>query len=372
MGVRIARTLGAGVGLGAILLLLLSPILQTSVSAQVDLAKIYREVSRTMPGITMDMLEKAAREGGLTIYWFNDPPCIQNATKAFQDIFPFVKRADLYTSSGGPLYEKWIAEARARANVADTYISGLQTQADAIVDEGLVMNYEISSAQYYPKEYSRKGYYYPYVMAGPVIAWNPTLVSDDDAALFKTWDGLLDPRLGKYRFGTTDIAAVNNVQLGYYYFLKQHGLRGLQRLASLRPRVYSGSAVAASAVASGEVAVHFPGPESLALNLFMKSAPIRFVVPRPTLALPYLAMIPRDAPHPNTAKLWMEFVFSARGQLQWARSCYPSFRVGDSREELRKAPWYQRAGQPYWKYDAKQWTAALPGLIEEWDRLFRR
>jgi putative spermidine/putrescine transport system substrate-binding protein len=48
--------------------------------------------------------------------------------------------------------------------------------------------------------------------------------------------------------------------------------------------------------------------------------PIEVVIPKSgTLAGPYVMAISAYAPHPNCAKLWMEFLFSDEGQIDWLR-----------------------------------------------------
>ena len=53
---------------------------------------------------------------------------------------------------------------------------------------------------------------------------------------------------------------------------------------------------------------------------------LRFYIPEgtPPIAGVYIQAISAYAPHPNAAKLWMEFLYSDEGQLLWMKGyCHP-------------------------------------------------
>jgi ABC-type Fe3+ transport system substrate-binding protein len=92
--------------------------------------------------------------------------------------------------------------------------------------------------------------------------------------------------------------------------------------------------------------------------------PTRVAVPGQAIA--------RDAPHPNAAKLFQEFIFSKVGQTIMATIQLPSFTMGDLRKHA-KEPWYSLP--PVYKYDMEKVYQSMRGpnsLVEQWNKIFRK
>ncbi len=84
----------------------------------------------------------------------------------------------------------------------------------------------------------------------------------------------------------------------------------------------------AATIASGEtpIVVRWDYLALVDRDNFAGNPNIEFVIPEdaPPLAGVYLQAISAYAPHPNAAKLWMEFLYSDEGQLLWLKGyCHP-------------------------------------------------
>ncbi len=99
--------------------------------------------------------------------------------------------------------------------------------------------------------------------------------------------------------------------------------------------------------------------------------PIEVVIPESgRLGGVYLQAISAYAPHPNAAKLWMEFLYSDEGQLLWMEGyCHP-IREQDMRERgvipdelLSRLPDVSGAQFP----SVLQQEAATSLIAEQWD-----
>ena len=102
--------------------------------------------------------------------------------------------------------------------------------------------------------------------------------------------------------------------------------------------------------------------------------PVEIVVPKSgVLAGVYVQAISAYAPHPNAAKLWMEYLYSDEGQLGWLKGyCHPArFNAmaaagkipGDLLEALPPAESYEAAVFP----TIDQVNANKAAVVEGWD-----
>ena len=87
----------------------------------------------------------------------------------------------------------------------------------------------------------------------------------------------------------------------------------------------------------------------------------------------YIQAISAYAPHPNAAKLWMEYLYSDEGQLGWLEGLLPPDplqRPGQGRQDPRGAAGQAAAGRNYAKAvfpTLEQQNAAKKVITKEWD-----
>jgi putative spermidine/putrescine transport system substrate-binding protein len=128
-----------------------------------------------------------------------------------------------------------------------------------------------------------------------------------------------------------------------------------------------------SLVAKGETPLRITWDyNALAANdQFAGNPPLEIVIPKTgRFAGVYLQAISAYAPHPNAAKLWMEFLYSDEGQLLWMEGyCHP-IREADLKargvvpEDLaKKLP--DVSGAVFPSYD--QLTKAKELITKQWD-----
>jgi iron(III) transport system substrate-binding protein len=92
------------------------------------------------------------------------------------------------------------------------------------------------------------------------------------------------------------------------------GMDYVRKLAALKPDVRQGHVLLASLVAAGDVQIGLTAYNSNVLPLKRKGAPIDFVPVQPVVARPQGIGVARNAPHPNAALLFTDFVLSPEGQ----------------------------------------------------------
>ena len=97
-------------------------------------------------------------------------------------------------------------------------------------------------------------------------------------------------------------------------------MRYMQALANQNPNFREGHTLMAQLVAAGEhkigISLYAPRIE----DLKAKGAPIEWVRTDPVIGFLYLVGIAERAPHPNAAKLFLDFALSKEGQTEISRA----------------------------------------------------
>lgn len=92
------------------------------------------------------------------------------------------------------------------------------------------------------------------------------------------------------------------------------GMDYFRKLSAMRPDIRDGHVLLASLVAAGEVPVGLSMYASNIVPLMRKGAPIDFVPVQPVVARPQGIGVMKNAPHPNAARLFADYVLSPEGQ----------------------------------------------------------
>ncbi|MDQ6618924.1 MAG: extracellular solute-binding protein [Pseudomonadota bacterium] len=143
-----------------------------------------------------------------------------------------------------------------------------------------------------------------------VVAYNTQKVKREEIP--KSYEGFLDPKWkGRIGIEATDsewMAAI----------VKQWGdARGMgffRQLADMKPDMRKGHILLAELVVAGEVQVGLSVYNANAESMKRRGGPIDWVPVEPVIARPQGLGIARNAPHPNAALLFADFVISPEGQ----------------------------------------------------------
>ncbi len=92
------------------------------------------------------------------------------------------------------------------------------------------------------------------------------------------------------------------------------GMELMRKLSALQPSLRKGHVLLASLVAAGDVQVGLAMYNSNIETLKRKGAPIDYVPVQPVVARPQGIGVAKNAPHPNAAQLFEEYVVSPEGQ----------------------------------------------------------
>lgn len=271
------------------------------------------ENPRQMQGFkTCADVEKAEQEGAFVLY---SPDVEQGTVKileAFESAFPKIKTSYIRLQTGA-LYAKLMAERQAGSNLVDAVIlSDVGLALDFQKRGGYAAYLSPEMAAYKPDYQSQPAGFWTWssiIMAG--IAYNPNFVTAEEAP--KDWPELLDPKWT----GELNMKSSNSgLQHLTWYELKQlYGEDFWEKFAKQKPRAFDSYVQQYDRLVNGEDLIVTNAQYSGYLEFKRKGAPVAFVPPKSGLpAGPEVLGVVSDAPHPQAARLFVDWLLSPVGQ----------------------------------------------------------
>jgi iron(III) transport system substrate-binding protein len=328
------------------------------------------------PGMAADIIPAAAKEGKIMLYCLNSS-CPPELSAEFQKTFPFIK-VETYKATGGALAERLTSEVRANRAISDIWMNSSPAVANRFVKEGMLANYTPVTGTNVPAKWRRDGYWYGVGLLHMGIAWNTEKVTPEEAAWLDkvtTWDQVANP-IFKGRSAMAHVRAGGTAQVPYAYFRDKLSPQFLDKLNdTLAPVIYESSNPMGERLVAGEYAYlpHTPTDIGSVATYFKNGAPVRWRYPEPSLALPYLAAMTKNAPHPNAAKLFMNWSSSLAGQSAWVNITGLAPMRPDVKDDrpFTKTPWF-RAPKTYWEVDWDKLDADMPAMTADFKRVFKK
>ncbi len=276
-------------------------------------ASVACDNPRQMDGFkTCADVAKAEQEGALVVY-STDPEAAAEAELAkFHAVFPKIRMNYLRIQAGG-LYAKLLAERQGNAYLADVAQLSDMSFALDFQKRGGYMQYVSPEMAAYKTEYksSPEGYWTWGSLVVAAIAYNPTLVSADEAP--RTWQDAMDP---KWTDAISVKVSISGLQHVTWYVLRQlYGNDFWAKLAPLKPHAFNSYVQQFDRLVSGQDKVALTAQYSGYLTMKAKGAPVVFVYPPDgVVASPQPWGIVKEAPHPAAAQLFMDWFLSVPGQ----------------------------------------------------------
>lgn len=297
------------------------------------------------------------KEREVTLYtshtWFN------TLARAFEKKYPFIKVA--VWRSDSPVVTKRLTEeytaGRHVADVVDTLLGPLKL----LHNEGIFQEYYSPEHRFYTDEVKTKGkaggvYFVAERAVYNSLGFNTSLVSVADAP--KTLKDLIDPKLK----GKMSIAGSSTGSRWVGALLETMGREFLEKLTQQDIRIHNIAPVAlAGLVVGGEVPL---SPTLIDSNIFVakqKGAPVEWRPLEPVLAYVGYAGLPKRAPHPHAALLFLDYVYSREGQELMMEGGLRSAREGIGAREFKTID-----------LDAKYPVEELERKLAEWEKLLHQ
>ncbi len=279
-----------------------------------------RKVTKVLDFETAADVAKAEQEGAL-LFYTNDSENAGAALMAeFNKDFPKIKTSYVRAQTGA-LYSKILAERSAgRFDVDVIQFSEIGTAID-FQKRGGYLNHASPEAANYKAEYlsSPPGDYFIDGMTFAGIAYNTNKVKKEDAP--KNWKDLLNPR---WRNVMSTKQATSGMQFVEWYELRRlYGDEYWKAFSKQLPHGFDSRAQLFDRLAKGDDSVSALAEWAGYVLYHERKAPIAFVAPDDGLpATPVIAGAVSKCPHPEAARLLIDWLMSTRGQSFYQNNKY--------------------------------------------------
>jgi iron(III) transport system substrate-binding protein len=314
---------------------------------------------------TCSDVAKAEQEGEVVIYATNPEQAELKVLARFSEMFPKIKPTYLRLQAGA-LMAKVQSERQAQTYLVD---------AMQISDMGMILDFQKKNgySHYVSPEMSEidKAYksepegYWTWAAIGPAgIAYNPTTVTADEAP--KTWEEMLDPKWA----GTVTVKVSNSgLQHVSWYELRQlYGADYWKKFAALKPRAFDSYVQQYDRLVNQQDKIIHTAQYSGYLEWKAKGAPVGFNVPPDGMpGTPETWGLVADGPHPNAARLFIDWFLSPVGQKAMEEALY----LHSMRPDVPGPP----GGLPIKEIrlllpeDWQAFQKSRPEFQREWDRI---
>jgi iron(III) transport system substrate-binding protein len=258
------------------------------------------------------LFQAARKEGSVVWYTSLALPSSTAISHAFKQKYTGID-VELHRTGSQRVLQRFMQEAASGIKNGDIVHTSDAGNFELLKDKGMLLKFTPQGVSTFPDGFKDKaGFYYGMRATLSVIAYNPKIVADKDAP--KTWKELLNSKWngkmvtahpGYSGIIMTHVLALVNLY-GWDYF---------RDLAKNKLHIVQSANDPAGVVASGERPVGVNGAEYFYYKTQKQGNPVKIIYPKEGVPLVVSPVaIAKDAPHPNAAKLFIEFIFSKESQ----------------------------------------------------------
>lgn len=322
---------------------------------------LYGQLSPALAAPDPALVAAAEKEGQLVIY--GDLFTVQIMVKGFNAIYPKI-RVTTATGDAWQILNRFIAENQAGRPVMDVFWQAEDTIITA--DEaGSLAPIEFSEkASLLPSAVPAKGNYFRGNGQLCLFAWNKGQVGSGPTP--KDWTDYADPPAAWNGLVATTNPASSSATFAsiagiYQHFGPEKGGDILKGLRKINTELVASKGVMTTKLQTGERPIDFFTNSNATAGLLRQGVPIEVKIPESGAVAQFNAVaVSKVAPHPNAAKLFVEYALGKQAQTELLNvSAYPV------RKDL---------GSPYGLpslEDAKQLKLDLAQALKDRDAILR-
>lgn len=290
-------------------------------------------LSRVGPEREKALVEGARKEGQVVFYASTEIEVSQRIAALFEKKYPFIK-VTVTRIGSEKMATRLIAEAQAKQVRADVvHQSGFDFYG--VLQKGVFESYNSPERAAFPPQFKdEKGYWVIDSATLNVFGYNTRLV--EPANLPKSFRDLTDPKWkdrllmdeneSKWMAGM--ISAKGEAET----------MDLLRKLASQGIQFRTGHSLIQALVAAGERPATVVAFANGVERLKKTGAPIDWVALEPLIGLTFGFGLVKNGPHPNAAKLFIDFLLSQEGQQAYAAADYYSARKDVKSPIMKQVP----------------------------------
>jgi iron(III) transport system substrate-binding protein len=269
---------------------------------------------RTSEGQWNAIVEAAKKEGRVVVY--SSMVGVETTFAAFSEKYPEIT-VQVERAPTTEIIARLDQEVEVGAAGADVTMHSSAAWYEARDADGAFAALQVSPGEQAEGWMERLGGGYAGVYASPfLVAWNtahgkPIANAGDVAGL---------PKVGLTKAGLADA-----IDYQYKGWLDEFGSDFLNNLAKNKATTYGSNAPAAQALASGEIDYLIGTTPATLIKLKEDGAPVDMVVPdRGAVGVLYNAAVLRNAPNPNAAQVFTNWLMSKDGASRLVKSHAPA------------------------------------------------
>ena len=270
------------------------------------------------------IIAAAEKEGEVTVYSATEMNKIKPVLDDFNQLFPKI-RVRYVLIHTLDLNSQIVAEGDAHRGVADIAWSSAMGQQIKLVNDGYAQAYASPERHALPDWALWKNEAYGITAEPIVFAYNRRFMPKADIpTTHAAFTKLLEDKRAAY---TNMVATYNPMLSGVGYLLFTQDMQAtpdtehlIRAMAATRAQLYESTQSMVPALASGKQILAYNVISSYVLEQAQADDSIGIVVPQDyTLLMSRIAFIPAAAPHPNAARLFLDYLLSRRGQSHLAK-----------------------------------------------------
>jgi ABC-type Fe3+ transport system substrate-binding protein len=256
------------------------------------------------------LYEAAKEEGTVAYYQSANDDELQAIIDAWSTAYPDVEFEPVSASSG-TILERALLEAES-GNVQGDVYGGSAADQDQLAQIEALADYQAVNEEDVLEQYRMDG---PYVATG-YLSYHPAFNVDQitEEELPTDWEGYCEPEWkGQFAIDQEGGEWATGILTAMG---EEEGTALLECLAANEPRLVRGSTNRTELLASGDFPVMLDGYGHRLWEFEQEGAPIKTQAtsPDPLTVVLDMASVFEDAPHPNAARLLLEFFLTEEGQ----------------------------------------------------------
>jgi iron(III) transport system substrate-binding protein len=279
-----------------------------------------------------DLTAPARREARLVIYSTTDDVEAAELLSAFRHAYPYIQ-VDYQSLTAREVYSRFRSEMDAGKPGADLVISSAMDLQIKLVNDRYAQAYDTPERRALPEWAVWKNQAFA-ISAEPIVfGYNPALLpageapkSHDELASFLRREPSLAGRIGSYD--------LKGSPTGYLYLTQdvqtdRDAWELIGAIGRAQPKLYVSSKTMISDVSAGKLTLAYNVIGSYAFERAATDPNFKVIVPRDyVLMMSRVALISARAPHPASAKLFLNFLLSKQGQALLAKHHMTPVRRG--------------------------------------------
>jgi iron(III) transport system substrate-binding protein len=315
----------------------------------------------------LDALAQAARKES-TLTWYvaqMSGEAAEAMGHRFTQRYPGVTVAVIRTT-GQVAYQRVMEELKNGAPQCDVFSTTDIAHMPALKQRNALAHYDAENAGALAAPFQglgEPGYYYPTTASFQGLVYSTTHVKPDDVP--RACTDLLDPKW-KGRIGLAHPAFSGYFGQWVLAMRKLHGWEFFEALAKNNPRIGRSGNDPLTLVNAGECLVG-TGPLSTAMQNVDKGNPVGFIYPEDSTVITVgPSAVLATAPHPNAARLFLEWLFSA----DYAQAC-AEWHLEPVRADAPPMKGTKRIGDfKSLALSTAEIAKGIPEVIEQWRDTF--